>query len=77
MSKRFKLVFNRDKCKGCELCVSFCPKHLLALDAAVNAKGYHPAGITDQDACIGCSSCALMCPDCCISIYELEEGETA
>ena len=51
--------------------------HLLALDAAVNAKGYHPAGITDQAACIGCASCALMCPDCCISIYELEEGETA
>ena len=77
MKKRFKLVFNRDKCKGCELCVSFCPMHILALDTAVNAKGYHPAGITDQDACIGCSSCALMCPDCCISIYELEEGEKA
>ena len=77
MKKRFKLIFNRDKCKGCELCVSFCPKKLLALDTAVNAKSYHPAGITDQDACIGCASCALMCPDCCISIYELEEGETA
>ena len=77
MKKRFKLVFNRDKCKGCELCVSFCPKHLLALDAALNASGYHPAGLTDQDACVGCASCALMCPDCCISIYELEEGETA
>ena len=25
--------------------------------------------------CIGCSSCAMMCPDCCISIYQLEEGE--
>ena len=77
MKRRFKLVFNRDKCKGCELCVSFCPMHILALDAAVNAKGYHPAGITDQAACIGCCSCALMCPDCCIRIYELEEGETA
>lgn len=75
MKKRFKLEFNRDKCKGCEICVSFCPKKLLALDKEVNAKGYHPACITDQDACIGCQSCALMCPDCCISIYELEEGE--
>ena len=75
MKKRFKVEFNRDKCKGCELCVTFCPKGALALDSGVNAKGYHPAGVKDQQACIGCQSCALMCPDCCITIYELEEGE--
>ena len=77
MKRRFQVLFNRDKCKGCELCVSFCPKKLLALDSTVNAKGYHPAGITNQEECIGCTSCALMCPDCCITINELEEGEEA
>ena len=76
MKKRFKVLFQRDKCKGCELCVSFCPKNVLALDSAVNAKGYHPACVVRQEDCIGCASCALMCPDCCISIYELEEGES-
>ena len=75
MKRRFKVEFNRDKCKGCELCVNACPKKILALDSNVNTKGYHPAGITDQESCIGCTSCALMCPDCCITIYELEEGE--
>jgi len=75
MKRRFKVQFDRDKCKGCELCVSFCPKQILALDAVVNAKGYRPACITDQASCIGCASCAMMCPDLCISIYELEEGE--
>ena len=77
MKRCFQVLFNRDKCKGCELCVSFCPKKLLALDTQVNAKGYHPAGITNQEECIGCASCALMCPDCCITIYELEEGDKA
>lgn len=78
MKKRFKVIFNRDKCKGCELCVSFCPKGILSMDPEkVNARGYHPAAIFDQESCIGCRSCALMCPDCCISIYELEEGEQA
>jgi 2-oxoglutarate ferredoxin oxidoreductase subunit delta len=76
MKKRFKVVFNREKCKGCELCINFCPKKILALDPEVNAKGYHPAGITDQESCIGCASCATMCPDYCISIYQLEEGES-
>ena len=73
--RRFKILFNREKCKGCELCISFCPKKIIHLDESVNAKGYHPAGITDMEECIGCQSCATMCPDCCISIYDLEEGE--
>ena len=77
MKKNFKVVFDRDRCKGCELCINACPKSILALDSSVNNKGYHPAGITDESACVGCRSCATMCPDCCISIYELEEGETA
>ena len=76
MKRRFKVVFNREKCKGCELCINFCPQHILALDPEVNQRGYHPAGMTDQEKCIGCASCAVMCPDYCISIYELEEGES-
>jgi len=75
MKKRFRLAFNADKCKGCEICVSVCPKKILTMDAAVNAKGYHPACCADESECIGCASCAMMCPDCCITIYELEEGE--
>ena len=77
MKRRFKLEFNKDKCKGCELCVGFCPKKILALTDTVNAKGYRPAGVVNEEECIGCQSCAMMCPDLCITIYELEEGETA
>lgn len=66
---KFTLSFNREYCKGCELCVSACPKNLLELDKeASNDAGYYPAGITDQEACIGCQSCARMCPDCVITI---------
>ena len=77
MNRRFRLSFNADKCKGCEICVSVCPKHILAMDAAVNAKGYRPAGIVNPEECIGCQSCAMMCPDLCITIYQLEEGDIA
>lgn len=70
---KFKVEFNIDKCKGCELCVSFCPKKIIVLDQSMtNAKGYHPASITDMDACIGCSTCATMCPDWCINIWKEE-----
>ena len=58
-----------ERCKGCGLCVGACPKGIVALlDDVINAKGYHPAGITDQEKCIGCAFCATMCPDCVIKV---------
>ena len=52
------LTFRQDRCKGCGLCVTACPKHILALEGGTNVKGYHPASCTDEAACIGCASCA-------------------
>lgn len=64
-----KLTFDKDRCKGCGLCISACPKNLLTLSKVeINAKGHHPAQITDQEACIGCAFCATMCPDCVITV---------
>lgn len=61
--------FDRNRCKGCELCVFACPKHILALDLeATNSKGYHPATITSVETCIACASCAKICPDSVITI---------
>ncbi|MBR6796077.1 MAG: 4Fe-4S binding protein [Clostridia bacterium] len=67
-----KVSFKVDLCKGCGLCVSACPKKILALDEkALNAKGYHPACITDQSQCIACALCATMCPDVVITVEKL------
>lgn len=70
-----KLIFDKDKCKGCELCVNICPKKILKIhDVEINAMGYHTISVTDMDKCIGCGNCAIMCPDGVISVY-IEEGE--
>ena len=62
------LTFQRDRCKGCGLCVTVCPKHILALDNATNVKGYRPAVCSDEASCVGCASCAKICPDSIITI---------
>ena len=64
-----RVTFARDLCKGCGLCVTACPKHIISLDTSVlNKKGYHPAEITDQEKCIACALCATMCPDVVITV---------
>jgi 2-oxoglutarate ferredoxin oxidoreductase subunit delta len=63
-----KLTFCEDRCKGCELCVSACPRNLLSLAAYINRSGYHPAIVTDAAQCNGCALCARMCPDVVIEV---------
>ena len=72
MAKKFQVVIDRERCKGCELCRSFCPKQLIEMDTQVNAKGYCPAKMARQEECVGCASCALVCPDCAIEIFAEE-----
>ena len=63
------VTIKEDECKGCGLCVSVCPKKIIALSKEkINAKGFHPAGVTDRELCIGCAFCAVMCPDVVISV---------
>ena len=44
-----KVTFDSDRCKGCELCTTVCPKHIVLIDKSrINRKGYHPAAVQDM-----------------------------
>jgi 2-oxoglutarate ferredoxin oxidoreductase subunit delta len=64
------LRINRDKCKGCMICIAVCPKHALTMDAVINASGNAPVKFSKDAGCTGCCQCALVCPDCCIEVME-------
>ncbi|MDY0300604.1 MAG: 4Fe-4S binding protein [Trichlorobacter sp.] len=49
-------------CKGCNICVEFCPKQVLEL------KGFCVA-VKNLEACIKCMQCELRCPDFAIKIH--------
>ena len=68
------VVINREKCKGCELCVVTCPTETLAMSSEVNAKGYHFSYAAAPETCIGCANCAVVCPDGVITVYKLKVG---
>lgn len=64
-----RIIIDIDRCKGCGLCINYCPVHILELDESrTNARGYTPLMTTDMEKCIGCAFCATMCPDSVITV---------
>jgi len=64
-----KVTIDQEKCKGCGLCVHFCPKKVLELNTEkLNLKGYNPAEPVRMEDCIACAICATMCPDVVITV---------
>jgi 2-oxoglutarate ferredoxin oxidoreductase subunit delta len=60
---------NQIYCKGCELCVSACPQHVIGVDMDhLTPKGYHPAFLSGE-GCTGCAICALVCPEAALTVY--------
>ncbi len=64
-----KIVIDQELCKGCGVCISFCPRNLITLSDKLNAAGYLPSAFKDTDECTGCTSCALVCPEVAIEVY--------
>ncbi len=69
----FKYSIDVDRCKGCGLCVSTCPKKVLEISSKINAKGYYPANQARPEDCNFCTTCCIMCPDVAITITEIDE----
>jgi 2-oxoglutarate ferredoxin oxidoreductase subunit delta len=55
-------LINREWCKGCGICVAFCPKHVLALDENDKVKVVRP------QECVCCQLCEFRCPDLAIEV---------
>jgi 2-oxoglutarate ferredoxin oxidoreductase subunit delta len=61
-----------ERCKGCRICIQFCPRDVLRESARMNLKGYHYPEVIPgkEDACVHCDFCTMVCPE--FAIFTLE-----
>lgn len=62
------IMITHERCKGCALCIEFCPKKAISLTDRLNQKGYFVAAMIENAECTGCGTCALMCPEVAIEV---------
>ena len=59
---KIKIHIFKELCKGCEICVAFCPKDVLAVG------NDRKVGVGNVEACTGDRLCELRCPDLAIFV---------
>lgn len=69
MPKKGEVSIIEERCKGCNICATYCPKKILGLreDGKMEVK--------DPENCIACDLCELRCPDYAIKVEVKENNE--
>lgn len=58
-----KIEVDRGFCKGCELCITVCPRDVLSVSKDRGAAGFLVPEASSPEACTKCLMCELICPD--------------
>jgi len=71
--KRFQVTVLEQFCKGCALCVEFCPVQKLRIRRLPNKKGIQTAYSDPDIECTGCMACVIICPDAALELVRTAE----
>ncbi|MGB9844425.1 ferredoxin family protein [Methanothermobacter tenebrarum] len=61
---------NPELCKGCNICIEFCPEKVYKESDTLNKRGVYVPVPEHEDKCKKCKICILLCPDQAIAVDE-------
>ncbi len=67
MAKKFTIEIFKESCKGCEICVNYCPVNILYIGED------RKVAVKEVEKCVGCLVCEYRCPDFAIAVHPAEE----
>lgn len=65
---KYSITLNETWCKGCRICVEFCPTGVWEMNESADRWEGAIARVANIDACTGCGICEVQCPDFAISV---------
>lgn len=71
LTRHLKLTLDRNKCVGCGICLSACPKEAIErgpIGASLKGLTSVPTIVIDQEKCSFCGLCEIICPFGCIEL---------
>ena len=71
---RGRVTVVEERCKGCEFCISYCSRGVLAMSKRFNRKGYHYPEALEPEKCVNCHFCEVICPEFAIFSEEISDN---
>ena len=70
------LKFREERCKGCDICIDFCPTQALQRGTESSATGVF-LPVLEEAKCNYCGLCDLLCPDLAMTVIKLKKEKAA
>jgi 2-oxoglutarate ferredoxin oxidoreductase subunit delta len=67
------IVIDEEWCKGCYLCLHYCPKRIFVKSKRRNSRGYTLPQLTALEDCTTCKTCEFICPEFAITAEKWKE----
>ncbi|MEE8469816.1 MAG: 4Fe-4S binding protein [Dehalococcoidia bacterium] len=70
-----RVLIDKERCKGCDFCVDYCPRSVLKMSEELGPKGYYLAEVEDESKCLSCGLCEILCPEFAIKVTSGENED--